>query len=146
MLAKKRKIYLANGQFIFGVGVKVMVKYSVTELPEGRGFKLAVVSDKKKQKSFFRTAQNFFIEGNTLYSHGLRLFPYTKKRDREWQAAHYKKQLVSKLDLFGKIIGQIKSASQHKTILISCVVDNALKDMALHDKGIRNLVRKYFEE
>lgn len=146
MLAKKRKIYLADNQYIFGIGVKIMVKYLVKELPDGKGFKLSVVADKRKQKSFFRTTQNFFIEGNTLYSHGLRLFPYNKRRDRQWLASFHKKKLVEKLDVLSRIVGQLKNASEYKTISISKVVDNALKDMALYDKGIRNLVKKYFEE
>ena len=146
MLAKKRTISLADNQYIFGIGVKIMVKYLVKELPDGKGFKLSVVADKRKQKSFFRTTQNFFIEGNTLYSHGLRLFPYNKRRDRQWLASFHKKKLVEKLDVLSRIVGQLKNASEYKTISISKVVDNALKDMALYDKGIRNLVKKYFEE
>ena len=51
MLTKKRKVYLLDNQYIFGVGVKIMVKYLVKELPEQKGFKLTVVADKKKQKS-----------------------------------------------------------------------------------------------
>jgi hypothetical protein len=146
MLAKKRKVYLAHDQFIFGIGVKVMVKYLVQELPEGKGFKLSVVSDKKKYKSFFKTTQNYFIEGNTLYSHGLRLFPFTKKRDKPGLASFHKKKLVEKLDVISGIAKQVKNAGEHKTIAISKIIDEAFVQMSAHDKGIKNMVKKYFQE
>jgi hypothetical protein len=146
MLTKKRKVHLLDNQYIFGVGVKIMVKYLVKELPEQKGFKLTVVADKKKQKSFFRTHQNFFIEGNTLYSHGLRLFPYSKKRDRQWLASFHKKKLVEKLEVLSKIAAQIKNAGEQKTIQVSAVIDRAFEEMSRYDKGIRNVVKKYLEE
>jgi hypothetical protein len=146
MLTKKRKIYLADNQYIFGIGVKIVVKYLVKELPEQKGFKLTVVADKKKQKSFFKTTQNFFIEGNTLYSHGLRLFPYSKKRDRQWLVSFHKKKLVEKLDVLSKSAAQIKNAGDQKTIQVSQAIDRAFVEMSLYDKGIKNVVKKYLEE
>lgn len=145
MLAKKRRIYLADSQYIFGIGVKVMVKYFVTQLPNDKGFKLSVVGDKKKRKSFFKTDKEYFIEGNTLYSHGLRLFPYSKKRDKQWLAMFNKAKLYEKLELLSKIASQLKNASEQKINSISGVIDETFRNMATHDKGIRNSVKKYFE-
>ncbi len=145
MLAKKRRIYLADSQYIFGIGVKVMVKYFVTQLPNGKGFKLSVVGDKKKRKSFFKTDKEYFIEGNTLYSHGLRLFPYSKKRDRHWLAAMHKSKLFEKLSLLSKIASHLKNANEQKTISISEIIDEAFRNIAMHDKVVRNSVKKYFE-
>lgn len=145
MLAKKRRIYLADGQYIFGIGVKVMVKYFVTQLPNDKGFKLSVVGDKKKRKSFFKTDKEYFIEGNTLYSHGLRLFPYSKKRDRHWLAVMHKSKLFEKLSLLSKIASNLKNANEQKTISISEIIDEAFRNIAMHDKVVRNSVKKYFE-
>lgn len=145
MLEKKRRVYLADGQYIFGIGVKVMVKYFVTQLPGNKGFKLSVVGDKKKRKSFFKTDKEYFIEGNTLYSHGLRLFPHTKKREKHWLAVTHKAKLFEKLELLSKIASQLKFASEQKTISISTIIDEAFKSMSMHDRGIKNSVKKYFE-
>jgi hypothetical protein len=145
MLAKRRRVYLKDGQFIYGIGVKIMVKYLVRELPEGKGFKISVVGDKKKPKSFFKTKEPYFIEGNTLYSHGLRLYPYTQKRDRKWLAAINKAGLVQRLNLLSDICEQIKKASEQKTISISEIIDNAFRQMSLIDKGIKRSVIEYIE-
>lgn len=145
MLAKKRRVYLKDGQYIYGIGVIVMVKYLVKELPEGKGFKVTVVADQKKYKSFFKTKETYFIEGNTLYSHGLRLYPYTKKRDRKWLAMMNKSKLVQRLNLLSDICKHIKNASEQKTISISQIIDNAFMQMSLIDKGIKKSVRDYIE-
>jgi len=146
MLAKRRKIQIADKQFVFGVGVKLIAKYLVTQLPGDKGFRFSLVLDRNKRKSSFTIPNNYFIEGTTLYSHGLRMFPYNKKRDRQWAAAVHKRRLVEKLDLLSKIAARVKNAGHQRTIQMSESIDKALSEMASCDKVIKRAVKKYLQE
>ena len=126
--------------------MKVIVKYLVTQIPNNQRFKLSLVSEKNKRRSYFITATHYFLEGTPLYSHGLRIFSYNKKRDRQWTAAMHKKKLAEKLALLSKIAVRIKNAGEQRVIQMSTSIDKALLEMASCDKVIKRAVKKYLQE
>jgi hypothetical protein len=136
MPARKRKVALADGIVLYGVGLKSVVKYFVTHIPEKDAYKLQVIGERGR-KSYFTTKQKLFLEGDTLYKHGYRIYMHSAAIEKKYVSYLVKHNLHSKLKKIYNIMERINDLSDKKMFALSLICDEMIREAAKIDRRIK---------
>ena len=103
MYTQKRKVALADGMILYGVGIRSIVKYVVMAIPEKDAFRLYIVGESGRNKSFMTKIKEFY-EGETIYKHGYRMFRHSASIEKKYVRYLVKHNLYSKLQKIKAIL------------------------------------------
>lgn len=137
MPAKKRKVVnLYSGLILYGVGLRSIVKYIVSHVPEKDVYKLHVVGEKGSKAAFSVKIKQFY-EGETLYRHGYRMYTSTVKIEKRYVSYLVKQSLHSKLKKISEIMARCNHLSNDKMLSISMICDHMIREVCKIDKRIK---------
>lgn len=143
MLAKKRKVALADGIVLYGVGQKSIVKYYVSYVQEKDVYKFQLIGE-LGTKSAFITKEKHFYEGETLYKHGYRIYSHTAALEKKYVIYLVRHNMHSKLKMIQALIERVNNLSPNKMLAISLLCDNMINEAAKIDKRIRGKIIKEY--
>ena len=137
MYKKKKKVALADMMVLYGVGLKSIVKYYVSHIPEKGVFKFQVIGE-RGNTSAFTTKQKEFLEGETLYKHGYRIYTHTKSLEKKYIIYLVRQNLHSKLKKIEQIMARANMLAPDKMLAISLLCVNMIRQASEIDRRIKH--------
>lgn len=141
MYTGKKKVALQDGITLYGVGQKVIVRYLVIYVPEKDAFKI-IVDGAKGRSAYFITKAKHFIEGDTLYKHGYRVYSYSYKLEKKYVSYLVRHTLHSKLQKVEAIVGRVNKMSLEKMAQLVKICDNMIEQAATVDRRIAKDIKR----
>jgi len=140
MSQRKKQVALQDGMIVYGVGLKTIVKYYVKHIKEKNAYKFTLDIQNGRVASF-TIFVDFFIEGETLYRHGYKIFSYKNHWEQQYQARVVKHNLVKNLKKIETITKRMNKMNVEKMILLSKVLDNMFEAAASVDRSLKKSLK-----